>query len=287
MGSNGQSSSNGRTGGGGRASATPVAVTIASNGDMSIGDVANFGNGAESITDSNFAAIRQRMGQTGLEAGNLGPQYQRTYIGIGRSYNITQYLRTDHKEFTHDLSGWNNIITKTDIRRDIKSIDKGMKPLQNDTKLYRFDRGDMLGSMLEGIGVKTGINKNNVDSLISSLKSSPTALQDFSNALKGQEYINKGYNSTSYKNDHPGFGAYAVQFRIVAKKGTAAIATINTKEFEVLGGHHLKYVPTGGVQIKRQRGVTTNWKTKKTTRYDRDQLIIDVMVENTANTNKL
>lgn len=288
MGDTGQGTSNGRNGGGAsRPSATPIAVKVAPNGDVAIGDVANFGKGAEQINDNNIDALRRRLGQTGLEAGNLGPQYQRTYIGIGRAYNINQYLRTDHKDIKSDQSGWNGIITKAEIRRDIKSMDKGMKPLQNETQLFRFDRGEMFGAMMESIGIKTGITRHNIDGLINNLKNNPTALQDLSNALKGQSYVNKAYNSFSYNGTHPGFGDYAVQFRVVAKPGTSVIATINKKEFEVLGGHHLKYVPTGGIQIQRKRGFKTDWKTKVRSPFDRDQLIIDVYVENTAQTNKL
>lgn len=264
----------------------PQAPVRASNGDVSVGDTANFGNNAATITDANFASLRRAMGQTGEEAGHLGNKLDRTYIGTGRSYNINQYLRTDGKEYKTDQSKfWNNRITPEQIRRDIHKIDAGMRGLPQDTMLFRFERGDMLGGALAQAGLP-GYDRNNIGSLIASLKNDPSKLQTFSNILKGMQYTNKGYSSLTYEGSHPGFGAYDVQFRIVARAGTNAIATINTKEHEVLGGHHLGYTFTGGVQIKHRTGYVTDFKTMRRTKFDKDQIILDVYLDNTPATTK-
>lgn len=251
-----------------------------------MGDVANFGRGTAKITDSNIDRVRRDLGQTGLEAGHLGLKSDRTYIGTGRAYNINQYLRTDGKTHKTDQSPyWNDRITPTEIVRDIRNMDRGMKGLKQDTSLFRFERGDMLGNILANAGL-TGYDRNNIDSLIASLKRDPSRLQTFANILRGRDYVNKGYNSFSYLGEHPGFAEYSVQLRTVAKAGTKVIATINKAEHEILGGHHLKYHFTGGIQIKRVKGYTTDPKTGIRKYFDKDQIIIDVEVENTKDTTK-
>ena len=88
--------------------------------------------------------------------------------------------------------------------------------------------------------------------------------------------MNKGYNSFSYLGEHPGFAEYDVQIRIVAKAGTKVIATINKAEYNF----------TGGIQIKRVKGYTTDPKTGIRKYFDKDQIIIDATVENTPDTLK-
>ena len=256
------------------------------NGDVSVGDVANFGKGAAKVTDANIDRVRRDLGQTGMEAGHLGLKTDRTYIGTGRAYNINQYIRTDGKEYKTDQSPyWNDRITPQQIVRDIRRIDAGMKGLKQDTQLFRFERGDMLGNILANAGL-TGYDRNNIGSLIQQLKGDPAKLQTFANILRGRAYVNKGYNSFSYLGEHPGFAEYDVQIRIVAKAGTKVIATINKAEHEFLGGHHLQYNFTGGIQIKRVKGYTTDPKTGIRKYFDKDQIIIDATVENTPDTLK-
>ncbi len=186
-----------------------------------MGDVANFGKGAAKVTDANIDRVRRDLGQTGMEAGHLGLKTDRTYIGTGRAYNINQYIRTDGKEYKTDQSPyWNDRITPQQIVRDIRRIDAGMKGLKQDTQLFRFERGDMLGNILANAGL-TGYDRNNIGSLIQQLKGDPAKLQTFANILRGRAYVNKGYNSFSYLGEHPGFAEYDVQIRIVAKAGTA------------------------------------------------------------------
>ena len=276
MGDTGQGTSNGRNGGGAsRPSAAKAANATNTNGVMTTAAEARLFKNAHVMAQppggptsrnpsSEVATYQAQMGQTGNEAGRVGiPPHQKLYCGTSKSYNINAYLNSDGTKIKARGSQWDQLgYTKSDIKRDIATIDRGMKGLPRDTKLTRFVYGDQLGAMLGN----TSINNSTIDSLITALKSGNTsAVASFRSNLKNANYTHKAYTSTTYVQKHPAFDQRDVRLNLVARKGTKAIVTNNHAEHEILLGRGQKYNFTGNFRVQ-------------TTAAGVDQLVLDVYI---------
>lgn len=203
-----------------------------------------------------ISQLQQEMGQTGYEAGNpdTNPS-SKLYVNSGKAWCINQYLNSDGKTYKSDMTDWDKYIDKQWVKNAINQIDKGMKPLSQDLKTYRYMTASALGKTLN---IK--VNDGNFDSFIQQLESNAnghykeglgTAFKDL---LKNINYTHKAYTSTTYKPEHGSYDTHAVKMEIVAKKGTNAIVTANHKEHEILLGRNAKYKFTGKYKIESSKG---------------------------------
>jgi len=219
------------------------------------------------ITRSDVAALQQAMGQTGDEAGLVNPpggNYQKLYVNTSKSFNINYYLNTDGNSIDAPASQWQHFgYTKRMVQNDIARIDSGMKPLPQDINVTRWASGKALGFMVGG-----GIDDSNIGSVISKLETDSSFGSNFTSMLKGTNYTQKAYTSTSYKKTHGSYDSMPVKFNMVARKGTKAIVTNNHAESEILIGRNTKYNFTGNWSIQTVVPTSTGRAQK--------QLVIDV-----------
>lgn len=205
---------------------------------------------ARTITRADIAALQQRMGQTGFEAGdpNAAPQ-NKVYVKTSKSFNINAYLRSDGQS-VYDASGnsqWEHFgYTTRDAARAVRQIDAGMKPLPYSVKLTRFVGGSALGAILGN----PKITAANIGRIIQSIKT-PQGAAKFAAALRAADYTEKAYTSTTYLQTHPSFDTRQLRFNIVARAGTKAIVTSNHAESEILLGRGVHYRFTGGFRVVR------------------------------------
>lgn len=215
------------------------------------------------LSPSDVVALRNEMGQTGDEAGEVNPwggPSQKLYVNTSKSFNINAYLYSDGETIHSDESQWDKYgYTKTKIKQDIKKIDAGMKPLTEDVHLRRWSGAGGLNAIL-------GMNLTDAEmpGFIQDLKD-PKNAADFSKTLQGSKYTQKSYTSASTLKFHSTFGTRPIMFNMVMKKGTPAIVTNNTAEGEILGGRGLNYKFTGGFNVTKLKN-------------GQEQLIIDVEV---------
>lgn len=202
------------------------------------------------------------MRQTGNEAGrtDLKPGKE-LYVGTSKSYNINRYLESDGKDFRAKGSKWEKFgYDQKHIKKDIKLIDRGMKPLPADIRVSRYVYGEQLGIML---GDSDRINNNSINGFISDLRAGDKNVRnEFRSMLASTVYNHKGYVSTTYVRRHPSFDLRSVRLDLVVKRGTKAIMTNNHTEHEVLLQRDLKLYFTGRFCII-------------TTRKGVDQLVIE------------
>lgn len=194
------------------------------------------------ITEDSVKELRDSMGQTGNEAGDpFTTSGNKLYANSGKAFNINAYLNSDGATIHSDMTDWDNYISKTWVKNAIQKMDGGMKPLTKSVNVTRF-----VG--VEGFEKMTGIKIS--DSLITQLQSGGKIGADLKTALKGLNYVHKGYTSTSYVDSHPSYGDYPVALNMVMRQGTGAIITNNTPEHEIIGARGAKYNFTGGYSIR-------------------------------------
>jgi hypothetical protein len=127
------------------------------------------------------------------------------YFGTGHSFDLNEDLR----------SGKNIQDLKKDDRKTCETLDKNMKPITRDIKLFRM--------VDDGFFEQFGIDPHKADT-------------DDNEMLKavGKVYGNKGYTSTSYDMGKNVFKTRKYELHINAPKGTKAVIRPGDKEAEIL-----------------------------------------------------
>ena len=207
---------------------------------------------ARTIDDSDFIALRERMGQTGYEAGDPDARPRdKVYVKTSKSFNINAYLRSDGAEIRSPYSDWDRYgFSRADAAAAVRQIDAGMKPLPESIKLTRFVDGDALGAILGNPAITAG----SIQTFLQQLAGSADSQSLLRGALQAANYVEKGYSSTTYLQSHPSYDARDIRLNIVARPGTPAIMTANHAEHEVLIGRSVKYNFTGGFKIVQKGG---------------------------------
>lgn len=214
-------------------------------------------------------SMQSAMGQTGNEAGERNPaggNIRKLYVNTSKSYDINYFLATG--KVGSPNSDWvtNMGYNKRMILNDIARLDRGMKPMAEDTFGYRYAGGGSLGRILGD----SSINGRTIKSLIAAIKSNPDAAKNLGDALKGVDYTQPGYTSMSYVKEHSTFDGSDIRFDMVIRKGQPAIVTNNHPEHEVVSGRGLKYNFTGNVRVERVYSTAL--------RGYKDQLVIEYYV---------
>ena len=213
-------------------------------------------------------SMQAAMGQTGDEAGKADlphGSYSKMYVNCSKAFDINYYLATGKvgaPNSTWTSAGYH----KSDIQDDIEKIDKGMKPLSESVKAFRYSDGAALGKMLGD----SQLTNSNISNLISALENDKVARADFATQLKNADYTHPAYTSLTYTKKHPGFDNMPIRLDFVARKGTNAIVTNNHIEHEIIGAHGLKYNFTGNFKVEEITSSATG-KSQK-------QLVIEVYI---------
>ena len=145
--------------------------------------------------------MQNAMGQTGLEAGNPNASSNnKLYVNTGKSMCINKYLNTDGASIDSDFTDWDNLISKSWVKDAIGKLDKGMKPLSESVKGYKYMTPEALGKMLN-----MDISQKNINTLISQIATDKSAQQKLNQALQNTDYTHKAYTSISYIPSHSSY----------------------------------------------------------------------------------
>ena len=221
-------------------------------------------DGWTDMTDTAATLLRRQMGQTGDEAGpnkRFTGDPNTIYVQVSKSYMINQALRTDMQStFNH---GWDQKIKNStgywvrngfdmnEIKKAIRKIDAGMKPLTHDTKLVRYD-GDS-GAMLEQI---TGVKGLSVKQL------SGMSASQVNKLFTGKTITDKAYSSASWRMTNSSrdqqYTSLPVKWELTVQTGVHAVVTNNTTEHEVLLGRGYSKAITGAKIKNGQLVISAN-----------------------------
>lgn len=206
--------------------------------------------------------LQEQMGQTGDEAGKYDlPQgsNKKMYVNCSKSFDINYYLTTglvgSPQSSWTDFGGYD----AEDITQDIMKMDKGMKPLPEAIRAYKYADGAALGRMLGDSNIGNG----NIQALMTVLQNDPVAAADFTTRLQNTEYTHKGYTSMSYVPQHSTYDSMPVRLDFVARQGTKAIVTNNTPEHEIIGHRDAKYEFTGKFKVEEVYSTAAGKKIKQ------------------------
>ena len=186
--------------------------------------------------------LQNAMGQTGYEAGDpTASPYNKLYVNTGKSMCINKYLNTDGESIQSDYTDWDDLISKEWVKGAIEKLDKGMKPLPENIKGYKYMSPEALGKLLN-----LNISEKNIEKFIDKLDADESYRQKLDQILQNTDYTHKAYTSISYLPSLSTYDSYPVRLNVVMTKGAKAIVTNNNAEHEIVGGRNAKYNFTSG-----------------------------------------
>lgn len=196
------------------------------------------------MSPTDILKMRNAMGQTGWEAGTLGPKDLREYIGSGKSMNVNVWLNTNGQTFASPDSHWTvgrganpngTRFNENDIKRIVNKMDAGMKPLPRAVNLTRYENPQQT---LEQYGIKN-VSWSQVQKMDDA---------QLTQLFYGRSRVNQGFTSFMHNerfNRNDTFRNRGTIVEATAQQGVHAIVTKNDAEQETIIGRGYDRYATG------------------------------------------